>query len=140
MGQLTRVTVTMRELDRLKNIQAVSDGELKPIRAAERLELTSRQVRRLTALYRDHGPVGLISRRRSQRSNHRLNPRAILSTKIDRGNAGCRQFGDSPRVQLDITMPCRAASYFVPGPRLDVRQPLRTGPCAAGLPSVTSYS
>ena len=72
MRQLTRVTVTMQELDRLKSIQAVADGELKPIRAAERLGLTSRQVRRLAALYRDHGPVGLISRRRDQRSNHRL--------------------------------------------------------------------
>jgi hypothetical protein len=74
MRQLARVTVTMRELDRLKSIQAVLDGELKPIRAAERLELSSRQVRRLAALYRDHGPLGLISRRRSQRSNHRLRP------------------------------------------------------------------
>jgi hypothetical protein len=74
MRQLARVTLTMRELDRLKSIQAVVDGELKPIRAAERLELTSRQVRRLAALYRDHGPVGLTSRRRNQRSNHRLRP------------------------------------------------------------------
>jgi transposase len=72
MRQLTRVTVTMRELDRLKSIQAVVDGGLKPIRAAERLGLTSRQVRRLAALYRAHGPVGLISRRRDRRSNHRL--------------------------------------------------------------------
>jgi hypothetical protein len=66
------MTVTMQELDRLKSIQAVVDGELQPIRAAERLGLTSRQVRRLMALYRDHGPVGLISKRRDQRSNHRL--------------------------------------------------------------------
>ena len=72
MGQLARVTVTMQELDRLKSIQAVVDGELKPIRAAQRLGLTSRQVRRLAALYRDHGPLGLISRRRDRRSNHRL--------------------------------------------------------------------
>ncbi len=42
MRQPTRVTVTMREPDRLKSIQAVMDGELKPILAAERLGLTSR--------------------------------------------------------------------------------------------------
>ena len=72
MRQPTRVTVTMRELDRLKSIQAVVDGELKPMRAAERLGMTSRQVRRLAALYRDHGPVGLLSRRRNQRGNRRL--------------------------------------------------------------------
>jgi hypothetical protein len=37
----------MKDLDRLKCIQAVIDGDLKPIRAAERLGLTSRQIRRL---------------------------------------------------------------------------------------------
>jgi hypothetical protein len=75
MRQLTRVTVTMRELDRLTCIQAAVSGELKPIRAARRLGLTSRQVRRLVAHYRDHGPVGLISRRRDRCSNHRLSPK-----------------------------------------------------------------
>ena len=48
MRQLARVTMTMRDLDRLKCIQAVVDGNLKPGRAAERLGLTTRQVRRLT--------------------------------------------------------------------------------------------
>jgi transposase len=72
MRQVARVTVTMRELDRLKSIQAVVDGELKPMLAAERLGLTSRQVRRLAALYRQCGPVGLLSKRRNQRSNRRL--------------------------------------------------------------------
>jgi hypothetical protein len=37
----------MRELDRLKCIQAVIDGDLKPGRAAERLGLTVRQIERL---------------------------------------------------------------------------------------------
>jgi hypothetical protein len=72
MRQLARVTVTMRELDRLKCIQAVVDGCLKPIRAAERLGMTSRQVRRLAERYRLEGPVGLISRQRNQPSNRRL--------------------------------------------------------------------
>jgi hypothetical protein len=36
------VTFAMRDFDRLKCIQAVIDGELKPIRAAERLDLTIR--------------------------------------------------------------------------------------------------
>ena len=72
MRQLARVTVTMQELDRLKCIQAVVDGELQPIRAAERLGLTSRQIRRLAIRYRTEGPVGLISRRRDRPSNNRL--------------------------------------------------------------------
>jgi hypothetical protein len=45
MRQLARVTVSMQELDRLKCIEAVVEGDLQPIRAAERLGLTPRQVR-----------------------------------------------------------------------------------------------
>jgi hypothetical protein len=41
--------MTMRELDRFKVIQAVADGVLKPWRAAQRLGLTTRQIRRLVA-------------------------------------------------------------------------------------------
>lgn len=38
------ITMSMRELDRLKAIQALVDGDLKPGRAAARLGLTVRQV------------------------------------------------------------------------------------------------
>ena len=38
MRQLAKVTMTMRDLDRLKCIQAVADGNLKPGRAADRLQ------------------------------------------------------------------------------------------------------
>jgi hypothetical protein len=69
MRQLARVTMSMQELDRLKCIQAVVDGDLKPMRAAERLGMTTRQVRRLA---KREGPVGLISRRRNRPSNNRL--------------------------------------------------------------------
>ena len=74
MRQLAKVTMTMRDLDRLKCIQAVADGNLKPGRAADRLGLTTRQVRRLTQRYAQEGPVGLISRHRNRPSNNRLNP------------------------------------------------------------------
>ena len=74
MRQLARVTMTMRDLDRLKCIQAVVDGNLKPGQAAERLGLTTRQVRRLTRRYAQEGPVGLISRHRNRPSNNRLDP------------------------------------------------------------------
>ena len=43
--------MTMRELDRFKVIQDVADGKLKPSRAAERLGLTTRQIRRWSADY-----------------------------------------------------------------------------------------
>ena len=70
-----RITMTMRELDRLKIIQDVLDGRLKPWRAAQRLELTTRQIRRLVARLREHGPEGLVSRKRSRPSNNRLDAR-----------------------------------------------------------------
>lgn len=62
----------MRDLDRLKCIQAVVDGDLKLIRAAERLGLTTRQVRRLARRYAAGGPVGLVSKRFNRPSNNRL--------------------------------------------------------------------
>ena len=72
MRQLARVTVSMQELDRLKCIEAVVEGDLQPIRAGERLGLTPRQVRRLAVRYRREGPVGLISKRRNRPSNNRM--------------------------------------------------------------------
>jgi Helix-turn-helix domain len=57
MRQNTRVTFAMRDLDRLKCIQAVVDGDLKLVRASERLGLTTRQVRRLARRYADFGPT-----------------------------------------------------------------------------------
>ena len=66
------VTLTMRELDRLKVIQAVVDLGLKPGRAAERLGLTVRQIERLVIRYRESGAVGLTSRKRGGPGNRRL--------------------------------------------------------------------
>lgn len=49
MAATERITMTMRELDRFKVIQDVADRRLKPWQAAERLGLTTRQIRRLVA-------------------------------------------------------------------------------------------
>jgi Homeodomain-like domain len=66
------ITRHMRELERLRTIQAVVDRELKPGRAAERLGLTVRQIERLVIRYRAEGPVGLISRHRHRTGNRAL--------------------------------------------------------------------
>ncbi len=66
------VTLNMRELDRLKVIQAVVDMGLKPGRAAERLGLTVRQVERLVIRYQESGAAGLASRRRGRSGNRKL--------------------------------------------------------------------
>ena len=68
------ITMGMRELDRLKTVQAVVDGNLKPGLAARRLGVSARQLRRLVRRYRDEGPSGLASRSRGQASNHQLPP------------------------------------------------------------------
>ena len=88
----TKVTFAMRDLDRLKCIQAVVDGDLKPIRAADRLGLTTRQVRRLARRYAAAGPVGLISKRFGRPSNNRTDDgladaaiRILRSTYADFG-------------------------------------------------------
>ncbi|SAL49644.1 integrase [Caballeronia cordobensis] len=50
--------MTMCELDRFKVIQDVVDGRLKPWwHAAERLALTTGQIRRLVARFREDGPT-----------------------------------------------------------------------------------
>ncbi|MBC8726705.1 ISNCY family transposase [Paraburkholderia sp. 31.1] len=72
MAVTERITMTMRELDRLKVIQDVTEGRLKPWRAAERLGLTTRQIRRLTTRFREAGVAGLVSRKRGMPGNRRL--------------------------------------------------------------------
>lgn len=54
------ITMTMRELDRLKVIQSVADSGLMVWRAAEKLGLSRRQVERLVLRYRQDGPRGLV--------------------------------------------------------------------------------
>jgi hypothetical protein len=72
MAATDRITMSIRELDRFKVIQSVVEGLLKPWRAAERLSLTTRQVRRMAARLRKQGPPRLISGRCAKPSNHRI--------------------------------------------------------------------
>jgi hypothetical protein len=72
MIRIPKVTMTMRELDRLKCIQGLIDGQLKQNAVATRPGLTTRQVRRLVRQYEQQGPVGLISKLRNRPSNRRL--------------------------------------------------------------------
>ncbi len=52
--------MSMRELDRLKVVEAVIEQRLMPWRAAERLGISRRQIERLVARYRAAGPGGLV--------------------------------------------------------------------------------
>jgi len=71
------VTMSMRELDRLKVVEAVVRGELKPWRAAEKLQLSTRQIERLANRYRQDGPAGLVSRKRGSTPGNRALDRGL---------------------------------------------------------------
>lgn len=68
--------MSLREADRFKVIQATAEGLLPQWRAAERLNLTTRQVRRLVERWRVDGPMGLVSHQRGQ-PGHRQLPRLL---------------------------------------------------------------
>ncbi|EKZ96111.1 transposase [Cupriavidus sp. HMR-1] len=68
------VTMSMREVDRMKVVQAVAEGHLTRWRAAERLGVSARHVRRLVLRLLEDGPAGLISRKRGRSSNRQLPP------------------------------------------------------------------
>jgi len=68
------ITMTMREADRLKTIQAVVDRVLRVGQAAQRLGTSRRQIERLVSRHRDDGPCGLVSRKRGRPINNQLAP------------------------------------------------------------------
>ena len=74
----TTETMTMREVDRSMS----SRRRLRPVASQVRLRrlgLTTRQVRRLVARLRDHGPIGLVSGRCLKPSNNRLDTAGYFS-------------------------------------------------------------
>ncbi|MGF6978313.1 transposase [Paraburkholderia sp. JPY465] len=72
MNATRTITMTMREIDRLKVIQAVTEARLKPGQAAERLGLSVRQIERLVLRYDAAGVAGLASGKRGRAGNHQL--------------------------------------------------------------------
>ncbi|MEX3896699.1 ISNCY family transposase [Paraburkholderia sp. BR10954] len=72
MNATGTITMTMREIDRLKVIQAVTEARLKPGQAAERLGLSVRQIERLVLRYDAAGVAGLVSGKRGRAGNHQL--------------------------------------------------------------------
>ncbi|WP_345817653.1 helix-turn-helix domain-containing protein (plasmid) [Paraburkholderia sp. PREW-6R] len=58
------ITITIREVDRLRTIQLLVDGMLMTLQAAQRLHLSRRQVERLIVRYRSQGASELLSRHR----------------------------------------------------------------------------
>ena len=111
------VTMSMRELDRLKVIQAVVEHGLMVWRAAEKLGLSRRQVERLVIRYREDGPSGLGSRKRGHESNRQLPPgleararRLIRDTYADFGpTLACEKLRE--RHGIDLAKEDRAPDH-----------------------------
>jgi hypothetical protein len=70
MGDI--LTMSTKELSRLEIIQQLQKRELKQEKAAEILQLSIRQVKRLLASYRTSGTPALISKKRGKPSNNKL--------------------------------------------------------------------
>lgn len=66
------MVMSHRELDRVGVIRTLIDRELRQCAAARQLGVSVRHVKRLVQAYRQAGPAGLVSKRRSRPSNHRI--------------------------------------------------------------------
>jgi len=66
------LSLTQKDRDRLKELHALVRGQLRSGQVAQRLGLTSRQVRRLAKRIRAEGDKGILHRLRGRPSNRRL--------------------------------------------------------------------
>ncbi|HHY0507393.1 TPA: ISNCY family transposase [Vibrio parahaemolyticus] len=64
------LTMSAKELTKLELIQHVCDKRIRQIDAAQALKLSRRQIQRLVNLFRELGPQGLVSKKRTQPGNH----------------------------------------------------------------------
>ncbi len=71
MAEERTIAMTVRDLKRLRVIEEVVEKKLKQGRAAELLEVSTRQVRRLMRRVKREGAQGLIHRLRGQESNRK---------------------------------------------------------------------
>ena len=68
------LTMTTREIDRLRIIRQVLEHKLRRREAAAQLRLSARQIARLCGRIRTDGNKGIIHRLRGRPSNHHLRP------------------------------------------------------------------
>jgi hypothetical protein len=71
------VAMSRREMDRAQVVGKVVDGRLTQAVAAKMLNLSVRQVKRLCAQLREHGPLGMAHGLRGRASNHQLDATSL---------------------------------------------------------------
>lgn len=64
--------MSVKEAARLAVVRQALEGQLKQAQAAHKLGLSQRQIKRLCRCVREEGDAGLISKRRGQRSNRKI--------------------------------------------------------------------
>ena len=64
--------MSKKEIGRLEVLRQVLDGKISQRRAAELLDLSDRQVRRLQRGYEEEGAGALVSKKRGRASNRRM--------------------------------------------------------------------
>jgi transposase len=88
-----RVTLTIKELKRLKVMQEMEAGRMTASEAAGSLELSVRQVRRLMAAYRERGAEGLAHGNRGKASTRRT-PEAIRKRVVVLASKEYKDYND----------------------------------------------
>lgn len=99
------ITMSQKEISHLEIIQRVVSKQLTQILAAEQLNLTTRQIRNLKQRYLQHGPSGLISKRRGKPSNHRISEK-LKSTVIELIKQHYADFG--PTLACEKLLECHS--------------------------------
>jgi transposase len=77
-----RVTLTIKELKRLKVVEEMAAGRMTASQGAQALELSVRQVRRLKKAYREQGAAGLAHGNRGRASTRRT-PEAMRKRVVE---------------------------------------------------------
>lgn len=72
--------MSKQELNRAHVMRQLDEGQIKQRHAAEQLDLSLRQIKRLLKTYRRVGDKGLVSKRRGRASNHHLDPQTQQRT------------------------------------------------------------
>lgn len=88
------ITMSMPEVDRLKKLQAVADGNMPGAVATNRLGLSKWQVNRLLVRLRAEGASGVVSRQRGKRGHRQLLP-GVASLALSLIRERCSDFGQT---------------------------------------------
>ncbi|MGH8588990.1 MAG: helix-turn-helix domain-containing protein, partial [Gammaproteobacteria bacterium] len=89
---MDRIEMSGKEIKRLEVLRRLEDGVLRQREAGRVLGVSERQVRSLARRYAALGAAGLVSKRRGQPSNRRLDE-AVKQTIVERVRDRYADFG-----------------------------------------------